>query len=205
MTTELGHRLAAANRTVAGLPPARTPTLTAEQHVSPDGFRALFRQHAAGVTVVTLCDAGRPVGFTATSVISVSAEPPMLAFSIASSSSSWPALSRARTLTVSFLGEHQADLSFRFSGPAPQRFVGGGWSALPTGEPVIDDAAGWLRAQVVDRLPWAACSWTPCSRSSTGPGEALNPALPGPAVSPAGPAALGRDRPTRRSPERTSA
>jgi flavin reductase (DIM6/NTAB) family NADH-FMN oxidoreductase RutF len=153
MTTELDHRIAAANRTVAPLPPARTPIPTPEQHVSPDGFRAMFRQHAAGVTVVTLCDAGRPVGFTATSVISVSAEPPMLAFSIASSSSSWPALSRARTLTVSFLGEHQAELSSRFSGPAPQRFVGGGWSALPTGEPVIDDAAGWLRAQVVDRLP----------------------------------------------------
>ena len=153
MSAELGHRIAGPDRVGRPQLPVQATIGEPAQQLSSDGFRALFRQHAAGVTVITLCDAGRPVGFTATSVISVSAEPPMLAFSIASASSSWTALSRARTLTVSFLGEHQAGISARFSGPAHQRFSAGGWSALPTGEPVIDDAVGWLRAQIVERVP----------------------------------------------------
>jgi flavin reductase (DIM6/NTAB) family NADH-FMN oxidoreductase RutF len=116
-----------------------------------DTFRAVFRAHPAGVAVVALVDDGRPVGFTATSVISVSAEPPLLAFSLASTSSSWPAVSRARTLTVSFLADHQDDVSARFATSGIDRFAAGGWSTLPTGEPVIDGAISWVRAEVIER------------------------------------------------------
>ncbi|MCK9794074.1 flavin reductase family protein [Isoptericola sp. 4D.3] len=119
--------------------------------ISPDEFRSVFRGHPAGVAVVALQHAGRPVGFTATSVISVSAEPPLLAFSLASSSSSWPAVSRARTLAVSFLAYDQADLSARFATSGIDRFADGGWRPLDSGEPVIDGAVAWVRAQVVQR------------------------------------------------------
>lgn len=119
--------------------------------ISPDEFRSVFRGHPAGVAVVALQHDGRPVGFTATSVISVSAEPPLLAFSLASSSSSWPAVSRARTLAVSFLAHDQADVSARFATSGIDRFADGGWHALPTGEPVIDGAVAWVRARVVER------------------------------------------------------
>jgi flavin reductase (DIM6/NTAB) family NADH-FMN oxidoreductase RutF len=111
----------------------------------------VFRSHPAGVAVIALVDDGRPVGFTATSVISVSAEPPLLAFSLASTSSSWPAVSRARTLTVSFLADHQDDVSARFATSGIDRFAAGGWRALPTGEPVIEDAVSWLRAEILER------------------------------------------------------
>src|SRR5699024_3781453 len=42
-----------------------------------EAFTGVFRRHPAGVAVVTLLDDGRPVGFTATSLISVSAQPPI--------------------------------------------------------------------------------------------------------------------------------
>lgn len=121
--------------------------------LTPDDFRAVFRSHPAGVAVVALRDRGRPVGFTATSVISVSAEPPLLAFSLASTSSSWPAVARARTLAVSFLADHQDDVSARFATSDVDRFAAGGWRPLPTGEPVIDGAVSWVRAQVLERTP----------------------------------------------------
>jgi flavin reductase (DIM6/NTAB) family NADH-FMN oxidoreductase RutF len=141
---------------------ARLDALLAEQdepHLSIDAYKVVFRRHPAGVAVVTLRDEDpesgepRPVGFTATSVISVSAEPPLLAFSIASTSSSWPALARARTVAVSFLADDQDDVSARFATSGIDRFAAGGWSALPTGEPVIDDALTWVRARVVQRTP----------------------------------------------------
>lgn len=124
-----------------------------EAQLSPDEFKTVFRNHPAGVAVVALRHEGRPVGFTATSVISVSAAPPLLAFSLASTSSSWPAVSRARTLAVSFLADHQDDVSARFATSGIDRFADGGWSSLPTGEPVIDGAVSWFRARVVQRTP----------------------------------------------------
>lgn len=124
-----------------------------EPQLSPDEYKTVFRQHPAGVAVVALLHAGRPVGFTATSVISVSAAPPLLAFSLASTSSSWPALSEARTIAISFLADHQDDVSARFATSGIDRFADGGWTALPTGEPVIDGAVSWFRARVVQRTP----------------------------------------------------
>ena len=124
-----------------------------EPALTPEQYKQVFRRHPAGVAVVTLLDGGRPVGFTATSVISVSAAPPLLAFSLASGSSSWPALSRAATLAVSFLAEGQEDVSTRFATSGIDRFATGGWTSLPTGEPVVDGAQAWVRGRVVQRTP----------------------------------------------------
>jgi flavin reductase (DIM6/NTAB) family NADH-FMN oxidoreductase RutF len=124
-----------------------------ERQLDARGFKSVFRRHPAGVAVVTLRHEGRPVGFTATSVISVSAAPPLLAFSLASTSSSWPAVSEATTLVVSFLADHQDDVSARFATSGIDRFAAGGWTSLTTGEPVIDGAVSWVRARVLQRTP----------------------------------------------------
>ncbi len=121
--------------------------------LSADAYKSVFRRHAAGVAVVTLRHHGQPVGFTATSVISVSAEPPLLAFSIDSRSSSWPALRETRTLVVNFLAEDQADVSTRFARSGADRFAAGGWRLLPGGEPVLDGVLAWVRGRVVQRTP----------------------------------------------------
>lgn len=123
------------------------PQLTAEQ------YKAVFRRHPAGVAVVAFAGETGPVGFTATSVISVSAAPPLLAFSLASTSSSWPALRDAATVAVSFLSDAQLDVSTRFATSGVDRFAGGGWHALATGEPVIDGAVSWVRGRVLQRTP----------------------------------------------------
>ena len=130
--------------------------LTVEQdepQLSPSAYKEVFRRHPAGVAVVAFVDDGRPVGFTATSVISVSADPPLLAFSLASTSSSWAPLSRARTLAISFLASGQDDVSARFATSGIDRFAAGGWTALDSGEPVVDGAVSWVRGRVVQRAP----------------------------------------------------
>jgi flavin reductase (DIM6/NTAB) family NADH-FMN oxidoreductase RutF len=120
--------------------------------VSPDTFKSVFRQHPAGVAVVTFTSAaGERYGFTATSVISVSADPPVLTFSIDSSSSSWPALAQVDTLVINFLAAAQVEVSARFATRGIDRFAGGGWSLLPTGEPVLDGSPSWVRGRVVQR------------------------------------------------------
>ncbi|WP_052848977.1 flavin reductase family protein [Streptomyces avicenniae] len=121
--------------------------------VTAEEYKAVFRRHPAGVAVVAFAHAGGLTGFTATSVISVSAEPPLLAFSLAASSSSWPALATTPTVAVSFLADQQDDVSARFATSGIDRFAAGGWTPLPTGEPVIDGAVSWLRGAVEERTP----------------------------------------------------
>jgi len=121
--------------------------------LSADEFKRVFRRHPAGVAVITLAVGDRLVGFTATSVISVSAEPPLIAFSVAGSSSSWTALALADTVVVNFLTADQAEVSTRFATSGIDRFAHGGWSLLPTGEPVLDATPRWVRGRIVQRTP----------------------------------------------------
>ncbi|RIJ62650.1 flavin reductase, partial [Clavibacter lycopersici] len=72
------------------------PATTLAEAAGQAAFRAAFRRHAAGVAVVTTRDAhGSPVGFTATSLASVSADPPLASFSLARTASSAAALAAA--------------------------------------------------------------------------------------------------------------
>jgi flavin reductase (DIM6/NTAB) family NADH-FMN oxidoreductase RutF len=117
--------------------------------LEPTQFRTAFRRHPAGVVVITL-DAGHgPVGFTATSLSSLSLEPPLLSFGIGTGTSSWPHLNHARSAVVNLLGAHQEPLARTFATSGIDRFAAPtAWNRLPSGEPVLADTAGWLRVTI---------------------------------------------------------
>ena len=122
-----------------------------EEPSLPDRFRAIFRGHPAGVAIITLRDGERPVGFTATSVISVSADPPVVAFSVLGTSSSWPALSRADSVVIHFLDAGSEKLAARFAVSGIDRFEAVGWTALESGEPRLADVATWAKCRILSR------------------------------------------------------
>ncbi|MER6633160.1 flavin reductase family protein [Streptomyces sp. NPDC000987] len=128
--------------------------LTAPQLASPELLRSAFRRHAAGVAVITARGAAGPVGFTATSLTSVSAEPPLLSFGVSTGGSSWPAISRTEHLGVHVLGEHQQELAATFARSGADRFgPSTAWRDGPEGVPVLDDVLAWLVCRVVARVP----------------------------------------------------
>ena len=118
-----------------------------------DAFKGVFRRHPAGVVVITTSVDGQPVGFTATSLISVSADPPLLAFSVDAASSAYRLMATAPTLVVNFLSAEQVELSARFATSGIDRFATTDWWALPTGEPVLTGSAAWIRGEIVQRTP----------------------------------------------------
>jgi flavin reductase (DIM6/NTAB) family NADH-FMN oxidoreductase RutF len=126
--------------------------LTAAE-ISADHFKSVFRNHPAGVAVITLRGPEGPVGFTATSVFSISTEPPLLGFSIAGTSSSLPAVRGAPSLVVNFLAADQADVAARFARKNIDRFAGVDWLPLPTGEPVLRGGTAWVRGHIEQRTP----------------------------------------------------
>ncbi|MET9021954.1 flavin reductase family protein [Actinopolymorpha sp. NPDC004070] len=121
----------------------------------PDLFRSVFRRYAAGVVVVT-ADAGfGPAGFTATSLASISLDPPLVSFALSTNASSWRTISVAESVVVNFLDAEQHTLARTFATSGIDRFAPPTrWSRLPDdGEPVLDDAAGVLRGRVEHRFP----------------------------------------------------
>ncbi|MEV0261869.1 flavin reductase family protein [Streptomyces sp. NPDC050617] len=125
-----------------------TPLLAA-----PDLLRSVFRQHAAGVAVIT-AQGAKPVGFTATSLTSVAAEPPLLSFGVGTGSSSWPVLAEAEHVGVHILGEHQRELAATFARSGADRFAEPtSWRTGPEGVPVLDGVLAWLVCRVVAKVP----------------------------------------------------
>jgi flavin reductase (DIM6/NTAB) family NADH-FMN oxidoreductase RutF len=121
--------------------------------VTPDDFKAAFRNHPAGVAVIT-ADAGNgPVGLTATSVFSVSVEPPLLVFSISGMSSSTPTIREADTVVVHLLGADQLDIAKLCATSGIDRFADTSiWSRLVTGEPFFPSAHAWIRGKIVNKM-----------------------------------------------------
>ncbi|MFI8949510.1 flavin reductase family protein [Streptomyces sp. NPDC053750] len=131
-----------------------TPDLAAPRLATADLLRSVFRRHAAGVAVITARGAAGPAGFTATSLTSVSTEPPLLSFGIGTGSSSWPAVSAAEHVGVHLLGEHQQDLATTFARSGADRFgAPTAWREGPEGVPVLDGVLAWLVCRVAGRVP----------------------------------------------------
>ncbi|NUV70556.1 MULTISPECIES: flavin reductase family protein [unclassified Streptomyces] len=121
---------------------------------SPDRFKQIFRRYPAGVVVVT-ADSGRgPVGFTATSLTSLSLDPQLVSYGIGTTTSSWPHVEVAASTVVNFLGADQEALARTFATSGIDRFAAPtGWRRLPGGEPVLDGVAGWLRLETEQIVP----------------------------------------------------
>ena len=128
--------------------------MPADLLATPDLLRSVFRRHAAGVAVITARGEAGPVGFTATSLSSVSAEPPLLSFGVGTGSSSWPAIAAADHVGVHILAEHQQELAATFARSGADRFGPPTvWREGPEGVPVLDGVVAWLVGRVVARVP----------------------------------------------------
>jgi len=122
-------------------------------YASPDDLRATFRRHAAGVAVITANSTAGPVGFTVTSLTSVSADPPRVSFNIAHTASAWPAVSLTRYLGVHLLGAEQSELAATFARSGADRFAAPTvWAPGPRRVPVLDGCVSWLVGAVEERV-----------------------------------------------------
>jgi flavin reductase (DIM6/NTAB) family NADH-FMN oxidoreductase RutF len=122
--------------------------------IDPERFKKVFRNHPAGVVVVTV-DAGRgPAGFTATSLTSLSLAPPLVSFGVGTTTSSWPHVRQATGVVVNFLAADQEQVARTFATSGIDRFAAPTrWRRLPQGAPVLDGVASWLRVDLEQIVP----------------------------------------------------
>lgn len=117
-------------------------------------FRQLLGRFATGVSVVTARRAdGVPVGMTASSLASVSLDPPLLLVSVDRSNDMYAALQTAPHFAVNILAFDQEALSRAFAAVAPNRFDGVGYRESRRGVPLLDGALAHVECDKHSSVP----------------------------------------------------
>ncbi len=125
---------------------AASPPITAQQ------FRDVIGSFASGVTVITTTTTEGWGGATASSVTSLSLEPPMLIVCINAKAATAAAISQARTFAVNILAEDQDQIALRFAQREPDKFRGIPCSTGCYGEPLLDGALAHLECRLLQSV-----------------------------------------------------
>src|SRR3954454_20243833 len=124
--------------------------------VDPDEFAAALRQYAAGVCLLTVRDDIDDVGTTVTSVMSVSAQPPLIAVGLAAGGYPAEVLTEIGSCAVTVLAAEHAIVASRFASagrPSARHLLESvPWTrARDSGAIVLEDGLAALDCRV-DRL-----------------------------------------------------
>lgn len=113
-------------------------------------FRQVMGRFATGVVAITAVEpgTGRPTGIAANSFTSVSLDPPLVAFCVAHTSTTWPRLRASDRLCINILGEPQLDVCRRLALKGGDKFDGIDWTESPSGAPAIEGALAWIECSV---------------------------------------------------------
>lgn len=116
-------------------------------------FRRVMRELVTAVTVVTSKLEEEPVGMTANAVTSASLDPPLLAFFVSPTSTTYAGIRHSGAFAVNVLAGDQAGTARAFSGRGDEKFDGLVWKTAKTGAPILGDCVAWLDCRVYDRHP----------------------------------------------------
>jgi flavin reductase (DIM6/NTAB) family NADH-FMN oxidoreductase RutF len=107
-------------------------------------FRQAMRQLAGGVCAITVGDGDDRGGLVATSVTSLSMDPPTLLVCVNRGGASLPLIQRFGSFGVNVLAHRHLGLAHRFSGQGgvsgAARYDGSDWTVATTGAPLLSDA-----------------------------------------------------------------
>jgi flavin reductase (DIM6/NTAB) family NADH-FMN oxidoreductase RutF len=119
-------------------------------------FRYAMRQFASSVCVVTWRSGDDRTGLTATSVASLSADPPTLLVCVNRASPSYRAVQSLGAFAVNVLAADQREIADRFVGASgltgADRFRDERWLVLPSGASYLADSAAVFDCEVDERI-----------------------------------------------------
>jgi flavin reductase (DIM6/NTAB) family NADH-FMN oxidoreductase RutF len=116
-------------------------------------FRTTLAHWASGVTVVTSLHDERRVGITASSLTSVSLDPPRILVCVAKRLFTHRVLEESRVFAVNILNVDQLEWGMRFAGLLPEqedRFHGIETTMAITGAPILPGVMGWLDCRLAN-------------------------------------------------------
>jgi flavin reductase (DIM6/NTAB) family NADH-FMN oxidoreductase RutF len=126
--------------------------LPTNQDLDPGRLREVFGVFPSGVVAVAADVDGVHVGLAASSFTSVSLDPPLVSFSVATTSRTWPTLRRAGHLGVTILADHHDQACRQLAGPVEHRFDGLSLTATEDGALTLDDGLARFDCTIHDEV-----------------------------------------------------
>ncbi len=116
-------------------------------------LRAAYSAFPSGVVGLCAEVDGVPVGLAASSFVSVSLEPPLVAVCVSRASTTWPRLAGRPRLGVSVLGESHDAAARQLAAATGDRFEGLSLTTTAQGAVLIDGAGAWLECSLESLIP----------------------------------------------------
>jgi len=116
--------------------------------IEPLRFREALAHYASGIAVITSHIDGELIGFTCQSFYSVSMSPPLVSFSVMSSSASYPKIRQAGRFAVNILSDEQVKISNQFARRGTDKWHDIEWQESPLGNPLIAGSLHWLDCDI---------------------------------------------------------
>lgn len=124
--------------------------------IHSDAFKAVMRNVAGAVSIITASHGGERAGLTATSLTALSAEPPTVIVCINRGASAWPKIEAAGHFAINVLAARHQSVADRFAGrggfKGEARFADGDWAPLVTGAPTLAGALAVLDCETDEAI-----------------------------------------------------
>jgi len=135
------------------------PVLADEADVAA-GFRGAMRRLASGVAIVVAQGEDAPVGMAATSITSLTMDPPAVLVCVNRTAGIHSCLAPGAAIGISLLSRHQQEVSAAFGGAVARekRFEVGQWSRDHRDLPMLDDAQANLGCTIESITPFGTHS-----------------------------------------------
>jgi len=118
--------------------------------VPGDDLRALFREVPSPVGVVTVVVEGDAAGLTVDSLVSLSADPPLVGIALGRNAALHELLREAGAFAISILASEQEYLAQHFARGVPPiaHWTGIETTAGELGAPLLEGALGWVECRI---------------------------------------------------------
>ncbi|MFD1810828.1 flavin reductase family protein [Rhodococcus gannanensis] len=116
-------------------------------------LREVFGHVPSGVVAVCAELDGLRVGLAASTFVPVSLDPPLVAFCVQNTSTTWPRLQGAPRIGVSVLGENHDRAARTLAAKTGDRFEGLVTETADGGAVFVDGASVWLDTSVEQQVP----------------------------------------------------
>ncbi|MFI5717846.1 flavin reductase family protein [Nocardia sp. NPDC051750] len=115
-------------------------------------LRRAYGRFPSGVVALCAVVDGEYVGMAASSFVTVSLDPALVAFCVQHTSTTWPKLRAGGRLGISVLGEDHHDAARALAAKGRDRFAGLATRATGAGALFIEGASLWLEAVVTEQV-----------------------------------------------------
>lgn len=116
-------------------------------------LRDAFGHFPSGVIAICADVGGERTGLAASTFVPVSLDPPLVAFCVQNSSTTWPRLRTADRLGISVLGEAHDAAAKVLAAKTGDRFAGLITETTEAGAVFIEGTSVWLDTSIVEELP----------------------------------------------------